>query len=54
MLRRVRVVRDEHLIPDFLIAAHAEAQAGRLAAIDRGCLRSCFPERVILHDAGNA
>jgi predicted nucleic acid-binding protein len=26
----------QHLVPDFLIAAHARIQANRLAAIDRG------------------
>jgi len=33
----------EHLIPDFLIGAHAQVQADRIAAIDRGYLRGCFP-----------
>ena len=33
----------EHMISDFLIAAHAEVQANRFAAIDRGYLRRCFP-----------
>lgn len=34
----------EHLLPDFLIAAHAFAQADRLAAVDRGYLRIYFPQ----------
>jgi predicted nucleic acid-binding protein len=38
----------EHLIPDFLIGAHALLQAEQLAAADRGYLRRYFPKlRVI-------
>jgi predicted nucleic acid-binding protein len=33
----------EHLIPDFLIGAHATTQSNQLAAADRGYLRSYFP-----------
>ena len=33
----------EHLVPDFIIAAHAQTHAHRLAAIDRGYLRKWFP-----------
>lgn len=32
------------LIPDFLIAAHALEEAGRLAAIDRGYIRRYFAD----------
>ena len=33
----------EHLVPDFLVGAHARRQADRIAAIDRGYLRRYFP-----------
>lgn len=38
----------EHLVPDFLIAAHAATQANRLAALDRGYLRNYFPRLQVL------
>ena len=38
----------EHLVPDFLIAAHAQTDANRLAAIDRGYLRRWFPSLRLL------
>ena len=42
----------KHLIPDFLIAAHASTQADRLAAMDRGYLRTYFPALPLLQPAG--
>ena len=38
----------EHLLPDFMIAAHAITQADRIAAIDRGYLRVYFPRLKVL------
>jgi predicted nucleic acid-binding protein len=38
----------EHLVPDFLIGAHAQQQADRIAALDRGYLRRYFPRLKIL------
>ena len=37
-----------HLIPDFLIAAHAMKQADCLAARDRGYIRRYFPSLKVL------
>jgi predicted nucleic acid-binding protein len=38
----------EHLVPDFLIGAHAQTQADCIAAIDRGYLRRYFPRLRVL------
>jgi predicted nucleic acid-binding protein len=51
--RQFRRYRDEggpreYLIPDFLVGAHALAQADQLAAIDRGYLRRYFPKLKVL------
>jgi predicted nucleic acid-binding protein len=37
-----------HLIPDFLVGAHAQLQAGCLAARDRGYLRRYLPKLRII------
>ena len=41
----------QHLVPDFLIAAHAQTQAHRLAALDRGYLRKWLPNLQLLQPA---
>jgi predicted nucleic acid-binding protein len=41
----------EHLVPDFLVAAHAQVQCDRLAAIDRGYLSKYFPRLKLLKPA---
>ena len=43
----------QHLVPDFVIAAHAQTQADRLAAIDRGYLRKWFPALKLLTSETN-
>jgi predicted nucleic acid-binding protein len=41
----------EHLVPDFLIGAHASEHADRMAAIDRGYLRRYFPKLRLIRAA---
>ena len=41
----------EHLVPDFLIGAHATEHADRIAAIDRGYLRRYFPNLRLIRTA---
>jgi len=38
----------QYLVPDFVIGAHAQTQADRLAAIDRGYLGKWFPRLTLL------
>jgi predicted nucleic acid-binding protein len=52
--RTFRAYRDAggprtHLIPDFLIGAHAAVQADQLAAADRGYLRRYFAGLPLVH-----
>jgi len=44
----MKLALDASEIPDFLIAAHAQAQAEHLAAKDRGYLRRYFPDLAVL------
>lgn len=39
----------EHLIPDFLVAAHGLVECDRLLSPDRGYLRRYFPDLTVVH-----
>ncbi len=43
-----------HLIPDFLVGAHAKVQADRLAAADRGYLRRFFADLPVVSPTGSS
>lgn len=42
----------EHLIPDFLVGAHARARGARLLARDRGFFRKYFTGLTVIEPAG--
>jgi predicted nucleic acid-binding protein len=48
---RRRGGRRTTIIPDFLIGAHARLRADALVSRDRGFLRRCFPDLVVIDPA---